>query len=289
MRLGSEDAEKVFSFVTEGMPIILLDSESTPIFRSEIQPSSSEIGAPAISAKAALVSDLDTGGIILDKNAGDVLPIASLTKLMTATVASELIYLGRSIVIDGAMLKDAIQSYPLKMGERVQAFDLLYPLLMESSNGAARALAAFMGERYFLSQMKAKAMTLSMKDTDFEDPAGIGDGNKSTLKDLAKLSKYILDKRRFIFDVGKGEDFRFFGVNTLSGIKNYNEFAGGKNLVGMKNGGTETAGQTILTVWKMKDRRGDSRNIFIGILGSEDRVRDVEAARAWLKAVFGLE
>jgi D-alanyl-D-alanine carboxypeptidase len=208
---------------------------------------------------------------------------------MTATVASELIYLGRSVVIDAAMTRDAIQSYPLKTGERVQAFDLLYPLLMESSNGSARALAAFMGERYFLSQMKAKSMTLSMKDTDFEDPAGVGDGNKSSLRDLAKLSKYILEKRRFIFEVGKGEDFRFFGINTLSGIKNYNEFAGEENLVGMKNGGTEAAGQTILTIWKMKDRRGDPRNIFIGVLGSENRVRDVEATRAWLKAVFGLE
>ena len=79
---------------------------------------------PALTARAAYVTDLDTGEVVLDRGSTDVLPIASLTKLMTTPVASEVMYLGRSVVIAADMLTDTVQSYPLTVGARYRLFDL---------------------------------------------------------------------------------------------------------------------------------------------------------------------
>lgn len=290
IRLSSESAKEIFTFVKKGMPILVYDKKLTvPEYNTWTSVSVNNVSAPAIYATAALIADLDTGEVLLNKNSESVLPIASLVKLMTSVVASELIYLDRSVQISSAMLSTSpIQSYPLIVGERYNAFDLLYPLLMQSSNGSAEALASFVGDTNFVSQMNAKAKTIQMNDTIFADPAGVSDGNTSSLKDLAKLAKYISDKRAFLWNVTLGNAKIVFGNGELSEIKNFNEFAGEPNLIGMKNGETRIAKQTILTVWKFKDKDNNERHILIGVLGSEDRKMDVQTLLGWFKANFGV-
>jgi D-alanyl-D-alanine carboxypeptidase len=208
---------------------------------------------------------------------------------MTGVVASELIYLEHSITLTSGMLSAKIQSFPFKPGENYSAFDLLYPMFMESSNGAASALAAFVGENQFVKAMNAKALSLGMKDSNFVDPAGIGDDNKATARDLATLAQYILDKRNFLFDITKGKNYLQFGPSHFSDIRNFNEFASEESLLGMKNGQTTDARQTMLSVWKLKDQGGTVRNIAIVVLGSDDRKKDTESLLEWAKASFSLE
>ena len=289
IRLDTEDAEKVFEFSSRGMPILILDQESKPIFREAITSNGKDVSPPIITADAALIADLDSGEVFLNKRGGEALPIASLAKLMTATVAGELIYLERSVRISQNMLRDEVQSYPLETGKWYRAFDLLYPLLTQSSNGAARALAGFFGEEYFVYQMNKKAETLTMDSTKFVDPAGVEGANESSLFDLAKLAKYIVDKRQFVFDITRGDTFRAFGEPNISIQENYNEFHEDENLLGMKNGESSTAGQTLLGVWHMATPENRERNIFISILGSENRFADTQALKNWLKDSFLLQ
>lgn len=289
VRLSTEDAKEVFGFVKRDTPIVLYDIDSELSFRPVLQSKDDSIKIPEFSAKAVLAADLDSGDVFLNKNGDEALPIASLAKLMTATVASELIYLDRTILIKPEMLKDAIQSYEFEPGNRYKAFDLLYPLLMESSNGAARALAAFLGDSYFVKQMNEKAKTIGMNDTVFADSSGVSDDNISSLKDLAKLAKYILEKRQFVFGITRGKGFDNFGEGNLARISNYNEFYTEENLIGLKNGKTTGAKETLLGVWRFKDDEGFSRNIMIGVLGSENRLNDVQAARGWLQKSYGLK
>ena len=288
VRLSTEDAKEVFYFVKRDMPILVHEIEPSVVAKPVLQPISNDIGAPKILANAVLAADLETGDVILNKNADEILPVASLAKLMTATVAGEMIYLGRTIEIRRDMLKDPIQSYALEVGNRYQVFDLLYPLLMQSSNGASRALAAFLGNDYFVEQMNKKAKTLGMSDTRFVDPAGIGDGNVSSLADFGKLARYIFEKRRFIFDITRGRGYDVFGDSNLAKIDNFNEFYSEGNLVGLKNGKTVGAGETLLGIWKMRDGQDFERVIMVGILGSESRVSDAQAVRIWLESKFGL-
>lgn len=287
VRLSSEDAEAVYAFAKVGTPVVVFDEESKPAYRPALASTGSVLPPPRITASSALIADLDTGEIYLNKNGDDALPIASLTKLMTAVVVSELVYLERSVTLTPSMLT-GLQSYPFVAGKRYRAFDLLYPALQLSSNGAASALAAFLGEKTFVRRMNDKAVSLGMEDTYFEDSTGIGDGNISTVKDLAKLAKYILEKRRFIFDITRGKNYSIFGPNEFTDIENHNEFYDDKRVIGVKNGYTKTALETMLTVWQLR-REGLERNIVIVILGSFDREKDTLELLGWLKENFGLQ
>lgn len=288
IRLSTDDAERIFRFITRGMPILVFDRVARPASFVQLVPRLPPVAVPALSADAALVADIDTGETVLDKNAEKMLPIASLTKLMTGVVASELIFLDRSIVITPRMVKDSIQSFPLAVGASYRAVDLLYPLLMQSSNGSARALAGFLGEEEFVRQMNAKAAALGMEETLFEDPAGVGDRNSSTLKDLARLVKYIADKRRFLFDLTAGRPMDAFSKSPYSGISNFNEFAGTANLVGMKNGETRAARQVLAGVWEFETPDGKPRRFFAGVLSSENRKTDADTLLTWLQESFVL-
>ncbi len=288
IRLSTSDAAKVFEFVELGTPILVLDTEQKRVIVPKLK-AENDINLGETTAKAALVADIETGEIFVNKNADEVLPIASLTKLMTATVASELIYLERSQVIEATMIKDLIQSHPLKVGERYKAFDLFYPLLIKSSNGASEALAGFLGRGTFISYMNEKAKALGMQNTVFRDPSGVEEGNASTLKEIALLVKYILEKRYFILDITKGKGFDSLEESNFLNGENYNEFATNTNLVGMKNGESTGAGQTLASLWSLQAKDGTYRNIFIGVLGSSDRKKDTEVLFDWLKQTYELQ
>lgn len=287
IRLSTEDAAKVYSFTTRKMPVLVFDKKSVPASFSVLSIVKDE-AILEITAEAALIADLDTGEVLLNKDMGKPLPVASLTKLMTGVVVSELVYLERTISIVSWMLGDVIQSYPFKAGDTYSAIDLLYPLLMESSNGAAEALSGFLGEKEFVNQMNGKAKALNMEDTKWADASGVSEENISTLKDLARLAKYILDKRKFLFDITTGKPMDAFSVSALSNITNFNEFASSSGIVGMKNGETKAAKQSILSVWKFKLPDGTERNFLVGLLRSDERTKETNLLLNWLTTSFSL-
>jgi len=283
IRLSTEDARQVFQFAQNKMPVLVLDHNTQLKNLEPLTIGENSVLNIDLSAESALIADLDTGEVILDKNSDTQYPIASLTKLMTAVVASELIYLDKTIQITAAMLSNDVQPYPLKVGKYYSAFDLLYPLFLESSNGSAKALASFLGEKFFVFQMNKKAQSLGMQNTIFTDSSGVSDENVSTLEDVAKLFKYILDKRRFIFDITIGNKSTIFGKGEFLNIENFNEFVGNKDLIGVKNGQSNQALQSLGTVWRFFDNQGNERHIFIGVLKSENRKKDVELLLNWIK------
>jgi D-alanyl-D-alanine carboxypeptidase len=290
IRLATEDARAVFDFAKKGTPVLVLEDEENINFGS-LRPKTGNVVLPAITARAFLIADIASGETILEKQAGQALPVASLTKLMTGLVAHEMVYLGRTIKVDSQMLANALQSFNIVIGKTYSGFDLLYPLLMQSSNDAAKTLAAFLGEQDFVQNMNSKAASLKMKDTRFADASGISAQNVSTADDLLKLLQYIYYKRRFILDITKGKVFENVGTVNIGDtvgigyLKNFNEFAADPDLIGMKNGETSAAKQTIATLWNIHTPSGDVP-VAIIVLGSESRVQDTEKLLGWLKDNF---
>ena len=287
IRLSDEVAKSVFGFVREEMPILIQDGEESKKY-AHLSSNDSQLEPPRLTADSALVADLNTGEVLLNKKAGVIKPIASLTKLMSAVVASEVIYLESEAKISKNMMRDNVQSYPLRVGSYYKVFDLLYPFIQQSSNGAGRAIAAVFGEERFVKQMNKKADSLGMDKTNFVDPNGIGRENTSTLKNVFRLAKYILEKRQFLYDISKGEDYYVFGPTSFGHIETYNEFHNNPRLVGAKNGQSESAGKTYASVWKFKVN-DQPRHIFIGILGSENRQKDVREILSWLENNFEVD
>ena len=139
----------------------------------------------------ALVQDADSGETLIAKNQGTVLPIASITKLMTAMVVLDAgISLEQRVAIsdeDYDLLKGTRSR--LRPGTVLTRDELLLLALMSSENRAAFSLARTFpgGTTAFVSAMNDKARALGMADTQFIDPTGLSSGNVSTAQDLARM------------------------------------------------------------------------------------------------------
>lgn len=145
-----------------------------------------------LSASAAYAVELDSGNVVLQKNADAVLPIASLTKLMTALVVLQArLPLQESILIteeDVDRLRNSRSR--LRVGTVLTRAEALHLALMSSENRAAHALGRTYpgGMPAFVAAMNAKARTLGMHSTRFTDPTGLATENQSTAHDLALLA-----------------------------------------------------------------------------------------------------
>ncbi len=150
-----------------------------------------EIRKVTLRSSSAIVLDAETGEIVHEKNADAVVPIASITKLMTAIVIldagldlEEKIVLGRE---DAVGMKGSRSR--LRTGLALSRKDLLLLALMSSENRAAAALGRSYpgGLEAFADAMNAKAEVLQMTDSRFVEPTGLSPANVSSARDLAKL------------------------------------------------------------------------------------------------------
>jgi len=278
IRLSNEDAKDLFEKVKVGTPILIFESaafEDNFVY---------ELNYPKISAKAYLAADLKNNFVFLEKDLLSQFPIASITKLISALVATEYINLWREIEISKSDL--VFTSKPrLKAGEVWTGFDLLYPLLTESSNEAAKALSRFLGEEVFVSSMNKKAKSLGMETAFFVDPSGISPENKASLKDLYFLAKYLYFNRQFILDITRGKIYHHLITKNFEDLKNLNCFFGNENFVGGKIGKTSEAGETSLSILEI-DFKGEKRPIVIIVLGSSNACEESEKILDWIKNSF---
>jgi len=148
-------------------------------------------GALAVQSGSALVVDQFGGEALFQKNAGQIVPIASITKLMTAMVVLD----GSPALQEPVRITDEDVDYlrgsrsRLHVGSVLSRESALLLALMSSENRAANALARHYpgGMPAFLAAMNIKAQALGMRDTHFEDPTGLTSNNVSTANDLAKM------------------------------------------------------------------------------------------------------
>jgi len=204
-----------------------------------------------LTASAAISTEVNFHGpdkILFAKGIKKKLPIASLTKLMTAVVA-----------VDNYDLSDVS--------------DLLHMMIIGSCNKSALALSERIGEEKFVGLMNQKAKEIGMLDTYFVEPAGLSENNYSTAEDLVVLVKYILADAKYseIINISREEEFYLESVGTF---KNTNQLlAELPDIIGGKTGFTEEAkGCLILITYN-----GKSNDYIIDIvLGSDDRFLEMK-------------
>jgi D-alanyl-D-alanine carboxypeptidase (penicillin-binding protein 5/6) len=145
--------------------------------------------APRLTSPSAVLEDLDTGQVLYAKKAVQQRPIASITKIMTALVVLEEASPGEEVVVSAKAARTRASQLGLITGERISIRQLLYALLMQSSNDAAVALAEHVGGSVagFVDLMNRKAEEIGIHRTRFRDPAGLEDRGYSTAKDVAAV------------------------------------------------------------------------------------------------------
>lgn len=148
-------------------------------------------GDPVLRSTSALVVDQSSGAVLFEKNAGAQVPIASITKLMTAMVALDA---NPDMQEEMAISQDDVDKHKgthsrLRVGTRLTREEMLRLALMSSENRAAAALSRYYpgGRESFVAAMNRKAEELGLSDTHFEDPTGLTPANVSSARDLTKL------------------------------------------------------------------------------------------------------
>jgi hypothetical protein len=274
VRLSDEDAKNVYELVKVGTPVLVYEKDfGSDNFVHRIK-------VDNISARSYLAADLKNNFVFLDKSINKPLPIGSITKLMTALVATEYINIENSALITGDYLVDTPKSR-LWVGQKISVFNLLYPLLLESSNESATAISDLKGQSYFVKLMNDKTKALGMPDTQFEDASGISGMNISTAEDLFALAKYLLNNRSFILKISSGnlKDTQYgspiFGyLNNLNILGDNSNFIGGASSQ-LKNKETDLKSETVLAVISIK-LNGEDRPVTIIILDSENATKDAD-------------
>ncbi|MBZ9572666.1 serine hydrolase [Patescibacteria group bacterium] len=281
LRLSDEDAEFVYETTEIGMPILVIDREN-----DKYEYPNEEINEfPQLSAQSYLVADLDSGFVFTEKNSKAKLPIASLTKLMTALVVAENVDLRKSISITEEMLEAYGDTEGLEAGKSFRVVELFYPLLIESSNDAAEALSYFLGKQRIVELMNEKAKSILMQNTNFSDPSGFDPKNISTAQDLFYLLRYIFNNRPPILEITKGKEVRSFGEVQfdIENLWNKNEFINDPTFVGGKTGYTPEANYTAAFIFNFNGKDDKDRNVAIILLGSEDKKTDTQKIYIWLQ------
>lgn len=280
IRLSTEDAGKLYKLVETGTPVLVYEED---FFADGFM---YEPKAPEVTADNYLVIDIDNNTILAGDNIHEVVPIASLTKLMTALVAAEYINLDNTVRI--SQEKYVTTLIPRLQGRyRVSMYSLMQLLLVESSNEAAEVIASVIGRDNFIAKMNKKAKSLGLQDTVFTDPSGLDNGNVSSATDLARLLQYIHNNRSFILDLTEDADLETAYVKGEFGeLNNFNGMNGVANFVGGKVGETQAAGMTSATLHTLKVD-GEERTIGIILLGSQARTDDVKALHKYVDERYG--
>jgi D-alanyl-D-alanine endopeptidase (penicillin-binding protein 7) len=240
----------------------------------------------SLRSSVAYVIDQDTQEVLFSKNDNAVLPIASITKLMTGLVILEAnLSMDESITITTEDIDtEKGSSSRLRPGVTLTRGELLQLALMSSENRAAHALGRTypQGLPAFVTQMNAKAKQLGMHDTKYAEPTGLSSRNQSSAKDLATLVAVAAnDSTMRELSTSEGMDVDV-GSRTLK-YKSTNRLVTNPNwsIDLQKTGYIAEAGQCLVMQAKIAGRK--LVMVFLDSAGKFSRTADAERVRRWIE------
>jgi serine-type D-Ala-D-Ala endopeptidase (penicillin-binding protein 7) len=239
-----------------------------------------------LKSSVALVIDQETSEVLLRKNDSAVLPIASITKLMTGLVISEAkLPMDETITItQDDVDTEKGSSSRLRVGTALSRGELMHLALMSSENRAAHALGRTYpgGLSAFVEAMNQRAQLLGMGDTKYVEPTGLSSRNQSSAQDLARLvAMASQDKMLSELSTSPGHQVEI-GRRTLQ-FNNTNRLV--KNPawdIGLqKTGYISEAGQCLVMQARVAGRK--LIMVFLDSAGKLSRIADAERVRKWVE------
>ena len=240
-----------------------------------------------LKSSVALVMDQDTHEVLFSKNEQAVLPIASLTKLMTGLVISEAKLPADQLIVvtqDDVDTEKGSRSR-LKVGTELTRGELLHLALMSSENRAAHALGRTYpgGLAVFVGQMNAKAKMLGMTDTQYAEPTGLSSKNQSSARDLAALAN-VAHGDALLREYSTSPGYEVAVGNRMVKYNNTNRLVHnpGWEIGLQKTGYISEAGRCLVMQTKVAGRK--LIMVFLDSAGKLSRLGDAERVRKWLEA-----
>ena len=237
----------------------------------ELSPKASSIVAemPHMSTDVWGIFDPATGVIFAGNNIEVAQPIASVSKLFTATAVMQSPHKDDVFAVTEADVLTEGRSGKLVTGIQTTPYQLLFPLLIESSNDAGTAIKRKLATE-FDTTVQDLISSLDLKNTHVGEPTGLSAANTSSVADLAKFYAYIKEKYPHILDITELYTY----VDDRTGYSNSNPARKLENFTGGKQGYTDEAGSTFVGSFYLA---GSSHEVGIVILGSTQLFADIQS------------
>lgn len=241
-----------------------------------------------LKSSVAMVVDQNTNEVLFSKNAQAVLPIASLTKLMTGLLVTEAnLSADEKITITQEDVDTEKGSRSrLSVGSELSRAELLHLALMSSENRAAHALARTYpgGLPVFVDLMNAKAKTLGMSDTRYVEPTGLSSQNQSSARDLVKLVN-MAHQVPLLRELTTSPGYQVAVGNRVLQYHNTNRLVKNPTWdIGLqKTGYISEAGRCLVMQAKVAGRQ--LIMVFLDSAGTLTRLADAERVRHWVESV----
>jgi D-alanyl-D-alanine endopeptidase (penicillin-binding protein 7) len=233
---------------------------------------------PTFTQQASLVADLSNGVVLAARGENTRWPMASITKLMTATIVFDHLSVNTKITVTPQMLAVDPSELNIAANSAYTVNDLLHVMLMPSSNVAAEAMATYYGRAVFMAEMNQRAQAWGMTSTYFDDPSGLSSANQSSAHDLMILAQHIYQSYPQILAITRTPQTAITELNSgrQSTVKSINNFAGNANFVGGKTGYTTEAADNLLSIFNYHNHP-----VLIIVLGTTDRFGDTTKLLNW--------
>lgn len=242
---------------------------------------------PELGVEAALLADVRSGEAYVTLDPEKRWPLASVTKLMTATLALRSLLKEQSVTLTHNDFSPSDNSISRKLGdgESYTISDLLSATLVASSNEAAEALANAYGREGFIKELNAIARAWGMEETHFADPAGLSIANQSTAHDLQKMVQRMYVEYPEVFEISRKPraNITELGSKKRITLPSNNLFAGRADFVGGKTGYTDDARGNLISLFTH-----ERRPILVVVLGTDDRFGETEKLMEWFRNSFRL-
>ncbi len=241
--------------------------------------------ALALKSSVALVLDQDTNEVLFSKNSDAVLPIASLTKLMTAVIVTEAkLPLDEVLTVSQDDIDTEKFSHSrLSVGTQLTRGEMLHLALMSSENRAAHALGRYYpgGLEAFVVEMNHKASELGMADTKYVEPTGLSSRNQSSARDLATLVK-AAHTHQIIRELSTSPEYAVAVGRRHLQYRNTNGLVRSPawDISLQKTGYISEAGRCLVMQAKLAGRQ--LIMVFLDSAGKYSRIGDAERVRKWV-------
>lgn len=227
--------------------------------------------APSVSAQAAVLYDPLSGTVLYEKNGGEVLPMASTTKIMTALLAFESGQADAVVEVTAEMVAVEGSSMGLAAGDRLTLGSIARGMMMASGNDGANAIALFLGgsAEGFASLMNARAAEIGLENTRFVTPSGLdAEGHGTTAYDMALLGAEAMRCADFAETVGAvSQTVEFLSPEKTVRYDNHNRLLQlYSDCTGIKTGFTKKAGRCLVS----SAERGGAQLICVTLNAPDD-------------------
>ena len=227
--------------------------------------------APSVSAQAAVLYDPLSGAVLYEKNGGEVLPMASTTKIMTALLAFDSGQADAVVEVTPEMVAVEGSSMGLAAGNRLTLGSIARGMMMASGNDGANAIALFLGgsAEGFASLMNARAAEIGMENTRFVTPSGLdAEGHGTTAYDMALLGAEAMRCADFAETVGAvSQTVEFLSPEKTVRYDNHNRLLQlYSDCTGVKTGFTKKAGRCLVS----SAERGGAQLICVTLNAPDD-------------------